>query len=264
SATHIARAKALFHAMIRADLGKNWIGQVTINVADDEELLALAARAGCRGLFIGFESPDAAGLAEIGKKFNLLKGGDFKAAVRRIHRHNILVVGSFIMGLDTDTPGIGQRIAETADHYGVDILNTLFLTPLPGTRLWDQMHSQSRIAADDFPNDWRYYTLGFPTAHYKNFTRSTLVEEMKCCDRAFYSPWRIFRRVADSVLRWRRPLLSLVSNLSYRRNARTTEKSNADLELLHSDARRDGPARGTYAPVYPKNAVRAAMGGDAR
>ena len=56
---HIARAKDLFGAMIDADLRKQWIGQVTINFADDEELLTLAARAGCRGVFIGFESPDA-------------------------------------------------------------------------------------------------------------------------------------------------------------------------------------------------------------
>ena len=67
SPSHIARAKELFRAIIEADLGKNWICQVTINMADDEELLDLAARAGCRGVFIGFESPTAAGLAEVGK-----------------------------------------------------------------------------------------------------------------------------------------------------------------------------------------------------
>ena len=44
---HIARAKDLFRAMIHAKLRKKWIAQVTINMADDEELLALAARAGC-------------------------------------------------------------------------------------------------------------------------------------------------------------------------------------------------------------------------
>ena len=232
SASHIARAKELFGAMIRADLGKSWIGQVTINMADDEELLDLAARAGCRGVFIGFESPSAAGLAEVGKKFNLLKKRDFKASVRRIRRHNILVVGSFIMGLDADEPGIGRRIAEAASHYGVDILNALFLTPLPGTRLWDQMDSQDRIAAADFPDDWRYYTLGFPTAHYKNFSWSDLVEEMNCCDRSFYSLWQIFRRVADGCLRRRRPILSLVSSLSYRRNAKLSQDSYAELDLL--------------------------------
>ncbi len=232
NASHIARAKELFRAMISADLGKSWIGQVTINMADDEELLDLAVRAGCRGVFIGFESPSAAGLAEVGKMFNLLKGRDFKASVRRIHRHNILVAGSFIMGLDADMPGIGRRIARTASNYGVDVLNALFLTPLPGTRLWDQMKSQNRIAAADFPSDWRYYTLGFPTAHYKNFSWSAILEEMNRCDGKFYSRWGVLRRVAGSFLRRRRPILSLVSNMSYRRNARLTRRRYARSDLL--------------------------------
>ncbi len=231
SVSHISRAKELFRAMIAADLHKNWICQVTINMADDEELLALAQRAGCQGAFIGFESPTAAGLAEVGKKFNLLKGRDFKASVQRIQRHNILVVGSFIMGLDADGPGIGRSIAKAARSYGVDILNALFLTPLPGTRLWDQMKSQNRIAADDFPGDWRYYTLGFPTARYKKFSWSELLEEMNQCDGEFYSVWSVFRRLTGSLLRRRRPVLSLVTNLSYRKNSRLTQRSYAKLDL---------------------------------
>ncbi|MBS3822010.1 MAG: B12-binding domain-containing radical SAM protein, partial [Phycisphaerae bacterium] len=91
SDAHVARAKELFRAMIHADLGKKWICQATINIADDDELLALAAQAGCCGVFIGFESPTAEGLAEVGKKFNVLRGRDFPASIRRIHRHNILV-----------------------------------------------------------------------------------------------------------------------------------------------------------------------------
>jgi radical SAM superfamily enzyme YgiQ (UPF0313 family) len=70
--------------------------------ADDEELLGLAAKAGCRGVFIGFESPTPERLAEFGKKFDLVKSRDFRASVRRIQRRNILVVGSFILGLDVD------------------------------------------------------------------------------------------------------------------------------------------------------------------
>jgi radical SAM superfamily enzyme YgiQ (UPF0313 family) len=132
---HIARAKELFRAMAQANLGKEWVAQATINFADDEELLTLAVKAGCRGVFIGFESPTPEGLRELSKKFNLLKGRDFRASVRRIQQHNILVVGSFIIGLDIDEPGIGKHIADVANQYGVDNLNVLFLTPLPGTWL---------------------------------------------------------------------------------------------------------------------------------
>ena len=89
-AEHIARAKDLFRALAKANLGKEWVAQATVNFADDEELLALAAKAGCAGVFIGFESPSPEGLRELGKKFNLVKGRDFRASVRRIQRHNIL------------------------------------------------------------------------------------------------------------------------------------------------------------------------------
>jgi radical SAM superfamily enzyme YgiQ (UPF0313 family) len=225
---HVARAKELFRALATANLHKQWIAQATINFADDEELLALAAKAGCRGVFIGFESPTPEGLRELGKKFNLTKGRDFPASVRRIQRHKILVVGSFIIGLDIDEPGIGKRIAEAASQYGVDTLNTLFLTPLPGTRLWDQMKSEERIALNMFPEDWKYYTLTFPVARYKHFSREDIIQEMISCNQRFYSLAGILRRVANAFRERRHPLLSLVGNLSYRNNSRVDCRTYAD------------------------------------
>jgi len=230
----IARAKDLFRAMIRADLRKKWIGQVTINMADDEELLALAAQAGCVGVFIGFESPTLEGLTEVGKKFNFLNGRDFRASVRRIQRHQILVAGSFIIGLDTDQRGIGKRIADAAHQYGVDHLNVLFLTPLPGTRLWQTMESQGRIAANAFPEDWRYYTLSFPVARYKHFSWADILAEMDACNRAFYSLPRILRRVWGNFWGRRQPAITLVSNLSYRDNLRLDRRAYRALDLDRS------------------------------
>lgn len=224
---HVARAKDLFRALAAANLRKQWIAQATINFADDEELLELAAKAGCHGVFIGFESPTPEGLLELGKKFNLTKDRDFSASVRRIQRHKILVVGSFIIGLDIDQPGIGKRIAEAAIHYHVDTLNTLFLTPLPGTRLWNQMKSEDRIALNTFPEDWKYYTLTFPVARYKHFSREGIIQEMISCNRRFYSLAGISSRVWNSARKGCHPLLSLVGNLSYRNNSRADRKTYA-------------------------------------
>ena len=227
---HIARAKELFRAMAQANLKKEWVAQATINFADDEELLALAVKAGCRGIFIGFESPTQEGLRELGKKFNLLKGRDFRASVRRIQQHNILVVGSFIIGLDIDEPGIGKHIAEAASQYGVDNLNVLFLTPLPGTRLWDQMKAEGRIALDTFPEDRKYYTLTFPVARYKHLSLDGIIAEMISCDRSFYSMPRVLRRVWSNLWQRRQPLIALVGNLSYRNNLRLNCKAYADFK----------------------------------
>jgi radical SAM superfamily enzyme YgiQ (UPF0313 family) len=227
---HIARAKDLFRAMAQAKLRKQWVAQASINFADDEELLALAAKAGCSGVFIGFESPTPEGLLELGKKFNLLKGRDFCASVRRIQRHGILVVGSFIIGLDIDEPGIGKRIAGVASRYGVDNLNALFLTPLPGTRLWDQMKSEGRIALDTFPEEWKYYTLTFPVARYKHLSLDGIIEEMMSCGRDFYSMPRILHRVWSCLWQRRKPMISLVGNLSYRNNLRLNLKAYTDFK----------------------------------
>ena len=193
-------------------------------------------------LVIGVKPAGREGFLELGKKFNLLKGRDFRASVRRIQRHNILVVGSFIIGLDIDEPGIGKRIADVASQYGVDNLNVLFLTPLPGTRLWDQMTSAGHIALDTFPEDWKYYTLTFPVARYKYLSLDGIIEEMISCNRHFYSRARILRRVWSNVWQRRNPLISLVGNLSYRSNFRLYCKAYADFKCqVTPSARRRTP-----------------------
>lgn len=253
---HIARAKDLFRALAQAGLRKQWVAQASINFADDEELLKLAAQAGCRGVFIGFESPTPEGLRELGKKFNLSKGRDFRASVRRIQRHGILVAGSFILGLDIDEPGIGKRIAETATHYGVDYLNTLFLTPLPGTRLWDQMKAEDRIALDSFPEDWKYYTLTYPVAHYRHFACDGIIQEMKSCDGRFYSLPRVLRRLWRNLWRRRRPLITLIGNLSYRSNLRLSCKAYADFVLICQNQRRGRATAGNPELKVPSSKLK--------
>ncbi|MHC4634581.1 MAG: hypothetical protein ACYSYU_05120, partial [Planctomycetota bacterium] len=159
-----------------------------------------------------------------------LKGRDFRTSVRRIQRHNILVVGSFIIGLDIDEAGIGKRIAKVSRQYGLDNLNVLFLTPLPGTRLWDQMKAQDRIALDTFPQDWKYYTLTFPVARYKHLSLNSAIEEMLSCDRDFYSMPRILHRALTNLWHRRQPLISLIGNLSYRRNLELNGKAYANFK----------------------------------
>ena len=154
----------------------------------------------------------------------------------QIQKHNILVVGSFIIGLDIDEAGIGKRIAEVARQYGLDNLNVLFLTPLPGTRLWDQMQSEDRIALNTFPKDWKYYTLTFPVAQYKQLSLESVIEEMISCNRDFYSMPRILNRVFGNLWHRRQPLISLVGNLSYKRNLRLNGKAYAGFKH-YSDKR---------------------------
>jgi radical SAM superfamily enzyme YgiQ (UPF0313 family) len=228
----IQRAKELFHALAEADLGKKWIGQVTVNFGDDEELLTLAERAGCIGAFMGFESPTVEGLEEVGKKFNLLKKRDLRESVRRVQAHGILVVGSFMIGLDVDESGIGGRIAAAADWYGVDNMNVLFVTPLPGTRLSDRMKAQHRIAMDDYPADWRYYTLTYPVARHPTLSLTEIIDEMIICNRTFYSLPNIMWRTATGLRGGRSAVWAMVANLSSRRNSRAAARKYAEFAAL--------------------------------
>jgi radical SAM superfamily enzyme YgiQ (UPF0313 family) len=227
---HVARAKDLMRALIAANLKKHWVCQATINFADDEELLELAHRAGCFGVFIGFESPSKDGLVEIGKRYNIVKGANPRASVQRIHRHGIGVVGSYIMGLDCDLPGIGRQIADAALDCGLDLLNVVFLTPLPGTRLWTAMEADGRIAAHLFPQDWQFYTLTLPVAEYRHLSWSQLRSEMKECSQAFYAPGRIAARVWHALRQHRSPLTILIGSLSYRRNYRSECRTAAAID----------------------------------
>ena len=76
----IDRCKELLGAM--QGLKIRWVTQMSINAAHDEELLALLARSGCKGVLIGFESLDQENLKAMGKGFNRMRGGYQSAASR--------------------------------------------------------------------------------------------------------------------------------------------------------------------------------------
>jgi radical SAM superfamily enzyme YgiQ (UPF0313 family) len=221
SKQHIARSKELFRAMIAAKLGKKWICQATLNMGEDEELARLAAEAGCFGVLIGFESVTAEGLTELNKKFNIRKGNEIRTSVRCLQRQGISVMGSFIFGLDVDRKGVGLQIAQAAEAYGLDSLNMMFMTPLPGTRLWKEMEADGRIGANSFPDDWKYYTLNLPTANYMNLSWDAMVSEFVGAFQRFYAYPRLLRRVFANFLvsrKFSNALTSLVTNVIYRRN----------------------------------------------
>ena len=81
-----------------------------------------------------------------------------------------------------------------------------------------------------FPHDWKYYTLTFPVARYAQLSLDQSIQEMISCNRHFYSVPNVMRRVWRNLYRWRSPLITLVSNLSYRSNLRLDCKAYADFK----------------------------------
>jgi radical SAM superfamily enzyme YgiQ (UPF0313 family) len=172
------RCLDLFRAMAAAKLNKSWITQVTINFGDDDELPQLAREAGCAGVFIGLESTDTKSLALIRKDGQSQRRGVdyYRENVARIRRHGVGVVGSFILGIDTqDMNTIVSEILRFADESDLDGLNPTILTPLPGTRDYARFDAEGRILFKNYPEDWEKYTLAFPVTRMPNVTGAGLM-----------------------------------------------------------------------------------------
>jgi radical SAM superfamily enzyme YgiQ (UPF0313 family) len=84
-----------------------WYTQVNVDVGFDEELMTAMRDSNCQHLFIGFESLDPATLQAMGKIIN--SPVRYSEAIRNIHRHDIRVVFSTIVG-DDNTSGRARRI----------------------------------------------------------------------------------------------------------------------------------------------------------
>jgi radical SAM superfamily enzyme YgiQ (UPF0313 family) len=156
------RAKALFRGMIKHNLNKKWWMQTSINAAEDEEVIRLAARAGCLFVFIGFETIDQGTLEKMDKGINLKSGVDsYKNTANAFHRHGIGVLGAFILGNDHELPPYYQRLARFLLRSGIDAFQISILTPLPGTRLMDDKLASDELIYDDFPGDWEKYRFSY-------------------------------------------------------------------------------------------------------
>jgi radical SAM superfamily enzyme YgiQ (UPF0313 family) len=152
------RAKDLFQGMIQGGLKKKWWMQTSINAADDERTIELAARAGCMFVFIGFESINDEMLKGMNKRANLKTGVEnYRKVVNAFHRYGIAVLGAFIIGNNHESPAYYRKLADFIVHSGIDIVQISILTPLPGTRLMDQMEKEGRLLYMDFPDDWDKY-----------------------------------------------------------------------------------------------------------
>jgi hypothetical protein len=129
----------------------------------------------------------------------------------------------------------------------------MILTPLPGTRLWDEMSADARIAADRFPNDWQYCT-GIPVAGHKHLSWPQLRSEMEECWRTFYSSGRIAARLWEAARQRRNPLAMLIGSISYRMNYRAETRQARLLDLARVP-RMLGKLIPVLAPCAPAPAV---------
>ncbi len=148
---NVPYAKELFRKMI--GLNKKWFSQVHISIADDDELLLLAKKAGLTVVGIGLESIIGDSLKATAKpKVSLEK---YKENIRKLHKHGIIVLGSFIYGFDDDDEDVFERTIRFAQECKIDHASFHILTPYPGTAFYDQLKEEGRLNES---LGWDHYT----------------------------------------------------------------------------------------------------------
>lgn len=181
-------ALELFKGMVDLKLDKLWFCQASLNFADDEEVLQWAAKAGCKMVFLGLEAEKVEALEAVEKKLNLQRGVDsYSKAFERIHRAGIAVLGAFIFGMDGDTL---QKLEERGEYMvssAVDVMQTTFLTPLPGTRLFDRFADEGRLLFSNFPEDWMHYDMTEVVFRPDGMRPEELTAGMHSANRKMYS-----------------------------------------------------------------------------
>lgn len=202
--------RALFRAMI--PLRKRWVGQCSVEIADDPELLRLARQSGCRGLFVGVESTDPDSLATLDKGFN--QAHRLPQRLAAIRRQGIGVIAGMIVGLDRDRTGIFEGTLRFLERNRVDALQLNILTPLPGTPLFADMERQGRMR----DRDWSHYDFRHVVIRPAQMTAGELQAGADWLYAQFYRLDRILRRFARAlpVLGPEGAFLGLRLGLTYR------------------------------------------------
>lgn len=156
------RAASLFQSMIKQGLDQKWWMQTSINAADDENVIELAAQSGCLFAFIGFETISKKTLKQMKKGVNIKMGvKNYKKVVDVFHRYGIAVYGAFIIGCDYESPAYYKELAGFLVHSGIDIIQLTLLTPLPGTELMEGLQKDGRLVYSDYPQDWDKYRFSY-------------------------------------------------------------------------------------------------------
>jgi radical SAM superfamily enzyme YgiQ (UPF0313 family) len=202
----VAYAKSLYRAMI--PLGIRWIGLSTTRIAEDDELLKLAAQSGCKGLLIGFESISQETLDETHKHFHAAPR--YAEFVKKLHDQGIGIQGCFVFGFESDDRHVFERTVEFVDRVKMDLPRYAVLTPFPGTPLFRRLEAEGRL----LHRNWSLYDVEHVVFQPRTMSPEKLQEGLEWAWKQSYR-WGSLARRLPGAPRSILPLwLSL--NLGYR------------------------------------------------
>jgi len=205
-------ARELFKALIPLKI--SWVGQSSISFARDIEIMELAKKSGCKGLFIGLESVVDTNIQKY-KKLKSLE--DTKQSIKKILKMGIIIQASVIFGFDEDThETFGQTVKFLIKNY-ISIAAFNVLTPYPGTRIYKEFKEGGRLLHEK----WEYYDHHTVVFQPKNMTPLELQIGKIKARTAFNSIPSIAERFIGNL---RMPGIYLAANVGYRKHALTESK----------------------------------------
>jgi radical SAM superfamily enzyme YgiQ (UPF0313 family) len=188
--------------------GMQFSTEVSINLADDEQLMHMMVEAGFGTVFIGIETPDENCLAECSKKQNLDR--DMVEDVKRLQRAGFHVHGGFIVGFDNDTPGVFQRQIDFIQKSGIVTAMVGLLQAPPGTRLHKRLKQAGRLLEQMSGDNVDGTTNIVPV-----MSLDTLRDGYKHVLRRIYSPGPFYQRVQTFLREYRPPKLETPWDFQY-------------------------------------------------
>ncbi len=184
-------AKELFREM--KPLNRIWVGQASIQVANDPELMKLAYQSGCRALLIGFESMSDSGINQYHKTLKTV--GENVAAVKKLQDNGIMTMASLIFGLDSDTPEIFGIAHDFLTRSKAAFFQACVMTPYPGTPVFNKLRAEGRILTDD----WTRFDASKVIIRPENLSPDELLEGYNRLKWHFYSNRSILKRSYPNI-----------------------------------------------------------------
>ena len=216
--------RKLCEAMI--PLKKSWVAPVTINLADDEELLKLVAKSGCKSVLIGFESVNQDTLKEIFKRFNTVE--KYEEAVKKFHKAGIAVAGSFVFGFDSDTKDVFKQTLDFINKAQIDMPRFTINTPFPGTPFYEKMKQENRI----IEHNWAMYDCSHVVIKPRNMTPEELQEGYYRISKEAYKLSSILKRINFLNIS---SILIFLSNIGLKIKGNSMPKYTRDIMCNNSD-----------------------------
>jgi len=170
--------------------------EASINLADDEELMQLMAKAGFNQIFVGIETPNEDSLVECNKLPN--KNRDLIALVKKIQNHGLEVQGGFIVGFDSDPLSIFRSQINFIQKSGIVTAMVGLLNAPPGTRLHQRLKKEKRLL-QSFSGDQMDCSLNF----IPKMNHETLINGYKNILNTIYSPKQYYERIKTFLKEYR-------------------------------------------------------------